>query len=113
MRPDKLKGHLDLLLLEILRVTPGHGYAVIGALRDRTDGTFDLPEGTVYPALHRLEDRHLLVSDWSDQSGRRRRVYRVTDRGLRALSQERSQWSEFVAAVEAVLHPSTIVASPI
>jgi PadR family transcriptional regulator, regulatory protein PadR len=69
MKPDKLKGHLDLLLMEILQVTPGHGYAVIGALRDRTDGTFDLPESTVYPALHRLEDCRLLVSDWSEQMG--------------------------------------------
>ena len=108
LKPDKLKGHLDLLLLEILRVTPGHGYAVIGALRDRTEGTFDLAEGTVYPALHRLEDRRLLVSDWSEENGRRRRVYRVTDRGLRALHQERSQWLEFVGAIEAVLRPTTI-----
>jgi PadR family transcriptional regulator, regulatory protein PadR len=112
MKPDKLKGHLDLLLLEILRGTPGHGYAVIAALRERTRGTFDLPEGTVYPALHRLEDQQLLVSDWSEESGRRRRVYRVTDRGLRALSEERTQWSTFVGAVEAILRPTTISVSP-
>jgi len=117
MKSDKLKGHLDLLLLETLRTAPGHGYAVIAALRDRTEGEFDLPEGTVYPALHRLEDRRLLASDWSDRSGRRRRVYRVTEEGLRALAEERSQWSSFVAAVDAVVRPAptgggSISASP-
>ena len=69
-----LKGHLDLLLLAILEDEQLHGYAVIEALRERSSGEFDLPEGTVYPALHRLEQERLLASRWSDASGRRRRV---------------------------------------
>src|SRR5215831_13345229 len=92
LKSDKLKGHLELLLLEILRDHPGHGYSVITRLRDTTEGTFDLPEGTVYPALHRLEDRGFLGSDWSNESGRRRRTYRVTAAGRRALDTERAEW---------------------
>jgi len=112
LRPDKLKGHLDLLLLEILAEGPAHGYAVITALRDRTDGTFDLPEGTVYPALHRFEDAGLLTSDWDSRSGRRRRIYRVTPRGRLVLADERRQWSRFAAAVDAVLRGSVPAVAP-
>ena len=64
MDRERLKGNLDLLLLSVLSSGPAHGYAIISALRDRSGGTFDLPEGTIYPALHRLEDAGLLVSTW-------------------------------------------------
>ena len=64
MERERLKGNLDLLLLSVLSSGPAHGYAIISALRDRSGGTFDLPEGTIYPALHRLEDSGLLVSTW-------------------------------------------------
>ena len=67
MRAEILKGHLDLLLLAAVRARPAHGYAVIDELRRRSGGTFDLPEGTVYPALHRLERGGLLASHWSDE----------------------------------------------
>ena len=73
MRADKLKGHLDLLLLAILEEGPSHGYAVIDKLRQRSDDAFDLPEGTVYPALHRLHEAGYLCSTWVDATGRRRR----------------------------------------
>ncbi len=56
MNRERIKGHLDLLLLSVLAAGPAHGYAIISALRERSEGTFDLPEGTIYPALHRLED---------------------------------------------------------
>ena len=59
MDRERLKGNLDLLLLSVLSSGPAHGYAIISALRDRSGGTFDLPEGTIYPALHRLEDAGL------------------------------------------------------
>jgi len=74
-----LKGHLDLLLLAVLLPQPAHGYAIIEGLRRASGGTFDLPEGTVYPALHKLELDGLLSSEWSDETGRRRRrVYAIT-----------------------------------
>ena len=76
---------LDLLLLSVLRVEPAHGYAVIEELRRRSEVAFDLPESTVYPALHRLEQDKLVTSEWAEVNGRRRRVYRLTDRGRAAL----------------------------
>jgi PadR family transcriptional regulator PadR len=102
MNRERLKGNLDLLLLSILSAGPAHGYAIITALRDRSDGTFDLPEGTIYPALHRLERSGLLASDWSDE-GRKRRVYALTDSGAAALAAERGEWRRFASGVQAVL----------
>ena len=103
MRAETLKGHLDFLLLAIVAAEPAHGYRIIDELKRRSGGAFDLPEGTVYPALHRLEQGGLLTSAWADGSGRRRRIYRVTGRGRRALARERRQWSGFKRAVEAVV----------
>jgi DNA-binding PadR family transcriptional regulator len=110
MGTDLVKGQLDLLLLGVLRGGPRHGYAVISDLRDHTEGTFDLPEGTVYPALHRLQDVGLLASDWEDVAGRRRRVYRLTDEGRVALAGEQQRWRSFASAVDAVLRARPSVA---
>jgi PadR family transcriptional regulator, regulatory protein PadR len=103
MNRERLKGHLDLLLLSVLSAGPAHGYAVISALRARSEGTFDLPEGTVYPALHRLEKSGLLASSWADADGRRRRVYALTDKGEAALAAERTEWRRFAGGVAAVV----------
>ena len=100
---EQLKGHLDLLLLAILQAGPAHGYEIISALRDRSDGTFDLPEGTVYPALHRLEAAGRLTSAWSETGGRRRRTYQLTGDGVVALRAERGAWRSFSAGIGAVL----------
>ncbi len=99
---ERLKGNLDLLLLSVLSAGPAHGYAIITALRDRSGGAFDLPEGTVYPALHRLEDSGLLASSWADAEGRRRRVYALTGKGVAALAAERTRWRRFATGVQAV-----------
>ena len=98
-----VRGHLDAMLLAVLRSGPDHGYAIIEKLRARSGGTFSLPEGTVYPALHRLEQEGLLSSHWAQVSGRRRRVYRLTRRGQAQLRERRRAWSEFATAVDAVL----------
>ncbi|HEX2744174.1 MAG TPA: helix-turn-helix transcriptional regulator [Streptosporangiaceae bacterium] len=103
MNRERLKGNLDLLLLSVLAAGPGHGYAIISALRDRSEGTFDLPEGTVYPALHRLEDAGLLASSWTDVNGRRRRIYGLTSRGAEALAAEQTEWRRFAVGVQAVV----------
>jgi transcriptional regulator len=100
---EALKGHLDLLLLSILANGPLHGYAVIENLRQRSSGTFDLPEGTIYPALHRLEKQELLKSDWTDESGRRKRIYKLTPRGRQALRQRQQEWQSFSQAVNATI----------
>jgi DNA-binding PadR family transcriptional regulator len=98
-----LKGHLDALVLATLGDEPLHGYAVIEALRARSEGAFDLAEGTVYPVLHRLEADGLLTSNWSTVAGRRRRIYRLSRRGRAALGRRRAEWQSFARAVESVL----------
>lgn len=102
MKAEALKGHLDALILAVVSGGPLHGYAIIEELKRRSGGELALPEGTVYPALHRLEEAGLLASSWSD-GGRRRRVYRLTRRGRRELGHQRSEWTQFVRTVEAVL----------
>ncbi len=96
---EALKGHLDLLLLAVLEKGPAHGYVIIDMLRERSAGTFDLPEGTVYPALHRLEEDGLLSSQWSETGGRRRRVYQLTFQGSQALAARQEEWKRFAKAV--------------
>jgi PadR family transcriptional regulator PadR len=103
MRAESLRGHLDALVLATLGDEPLHGYAVIEALRARSEGAFDLAEGTVYPVLHRLEADGLLTSSWSTAAGRRRRVYRLSRRGRSALGKQREEWRSFARAVDAVL----------
>jgi transcriptional regulator len=103
VRSEALKGHLDGLMLATLQAGPAHGYAIAQTLRARSDGAFDLPEGTLYPALHRLERAGLIASEWSTQAGRRRRTYRLTRSGETALGERRREWRQFATAVEAVL----------
>ena len=103
MQSEVLKGHLEMLLLATVAAEPAHGYRLVERLRDRSQGEFDLAEGTVYPALHRLEAGGLLSSQWSREAPRRRRVYQLTARGRAALAAERQEWRGFARAVEAVL----------
>jgi DNA-binding PadR family transcriptional regulator len=103
MRTDLLKGHLDLVLLSCLRQGPAHGYLIGRRLRERSRGEFDLLEGTLYPALHRLEAAGAVSSKWSSESGRRRRVYELTRKGNAALASRQSEWRQFTSTVDLVL----------
>ena len=103
MRADVLKGHLDLPLLAIVEDGAKHGYAVIEELWRRTDGSIDLPEGTVYPALHRLERAGLLSSDWTEVNGRRRRSYSLIQGRKRAVREKRREWTAFASTVQRVV----------
>jgi len=99
-----LRGHLDLLLLASLRDTgPAHGYAIIASLREQSLGVFDLPEGTVYPALRRLERDGLVDSEWDASAARRRRIYWLTAAGASALAARRRGWRDFARGMQAVL----------
>ena len=98
-----LKGHLDLLLLAAVQARPAHGYAIALVLRARSDQALDLPEGTLYPALHRLERDGLLASRWAEVNGRRRRVYQLTRKGERALTRQHAEWRNFVRTVDAIV----------
>ncbi|GII57184.1 PadR family transcriptional regulator [Planotetraspora thailandica] len=106
MNADSLRGHMDALLLSVVEHEPLHGYAIIEALRERSGGALDVPTGTVYPALRRLERMGWLTSEWATEGGRKRRTYRLTDSGRAALAGERSAWNSFTTAIGSVLDPS-------
>lgn len=95
------------MLLAALRRRPAHGYAIIEDLKSRSEGRFDLPEGTIYPVLHRLERQGLVTSEWSDASGRRRRVYRLTRKGQRALGEKAEAWRGFARGAAGALGRAT------
>ena len=103
MKSDAVNGQLDPLILATVAEDPAHGYAIVQQLRIRSGGVFDLAEGTIYPALHRLERDGLLSSAWVTEGGRRRRVYRITRSGRSTLRVRRGDWTQFARAVEAVL----------
>ena len=101
-----------MILLAVLAGRALHGYAVIAALRDGSGGRFELSEGAVYPALHRLEHLGLITSSWSVVDGRHRRVYRLTPAGRDKLSADRRAWLDFVAAVNGLLEPRSLPSCP-
>jgi DNA-binding PadR family transcriptional regulator len=103
MNRETLKGHLDLLLLAVVGAGAVHGYLIARRLAEASGGALDLPEGTLYPALHRLESKKLLSSSWATVGGRRRRVYDLTPAGEEALAQGRREWGSFAQAVDSVL----------
>jgi PadR family transcriptional regulator, regulatory protein PadR len=113
MKPDRVKGHLELLVLAVLSTGPTHGYAVINQLRDRSGGELDLPEGSVYPALHRLEDQGALAAEWRVVEGRRRKVYRLTPEGVATLADQRRDWRALARAIEAALRPTSPILRPV
>ena len=103
MGREAFSGHLDLLLLSALAAEARHGWGVIDHVRRTSGGRFDYPEGTIYPALHRLEEEGLLRSRWSNVDGRRRRVYELTRRGQRALAGRKLDWHDFARGIAAVI----------
>ena len=108
MEGEMLKGHLDMIVLAALAGGPTHGYGIIQEIRRRSGGVFDLPEGTIYPALHRLEKNGLLSSRWTTaESGRKRRVYTVTRHGRRALIDHRAIWQRFADAIGGLFADTT------
>jgi PadR family transcriptional regulator, regulatory protein PadR len=98
-----LRNNVDLMLMGVLRNGPAHGYAIIAALRVRSDGEFDLAEGTIYPALHRLERAGLVESSLESAQGRRRRTYALTARGRKEFTTQRRAWQSYVASMQAVI----------
>ena len=101
-----------MLVLSVLQGDPAHGYAVIQRLAARSDGAFDLPEGTAYPALYRLERGGLLVSSETVVDSRRRRVYRLTPAGEDALTERVSEWKSFARSVGRTLQAGVLSDDP-
>ena len=103
MHAEALRGHIDTMLLAALRAGPAHGYALVAGLAEQSAGAFELSEGTIYPALHRLEGDGLVESAWTKHAGRRRRVYSLTTRGEAALTERRGDWHVFARGMNALL----------
>ena len=103
---DRLRGTLDALVLKTLSWGPRHGYAIARWLEDTTDDAIQVEEGSLYPALYRLERRGLIEAEWgTSEIGRKAKIYRLTPAGRRQLRAETTEWSEFVRAVSLVLLP--------
>lgn len=100
---EALKGHLDMLLLAAVEAGAAHGYAISAHLRSSSEGVFDLADGTIYPALHRLERGGYIKGRWTATGGRRRKTYALTKKGERLLSSQRRDWDAFQRGVRAVL----------
>lgn len=102
---ELLRGHVERLLLAVLTGAPGHGYELAQRLAARSGGELGVPEGSLYPALHRLERGGFVTSRWDSRDGRRRRVYSLTASGRRQLRSWRADWQTFARAVDRVLEP--------
>jgi PadR family transcriptional regulator PadR len=94
---------IEALLVEVLAAGPLHGYGAIARIRERSGGELDFPEGTVYPALHRLERAGQIRSTMAIVDGRSRRLYELTDEGRRARTAHRAAWRSYSAAIDALL----------
>jgi PadR family transcriptional regulator, regulatory protein PadR len=99
-------GQLDGLLLAILQQGPMHGYAIASELRARSGGALEVPEGTLYPVLHKLEQEGLVRSHWEKVGGRRRRVYAASPKSQNALRERVESWQRLSSAIDAVLGPA-------
>jgi PadR family transcriptional regulator PadR len=103
-RTDLLQGTLDLLILRTLRPGELHGWGISKRVRALSNDVLQISQGSLYPALYRLEDRKLIEASWGiSAEGRKARFYRITDLGREALAQERASWRAFAGAIEAVL----------
>lgn len=102
VNPDFLRGHLEGLLLAVLADNPGHGYALSQRLAIRSGGELAVPEGSLYPALQRLERRGLVTSEWATVDGRRRRIYSLSAAGRRQAGAAASDWKMFSTALNRV-----------
>jgi PadR family transcriptional regulator, regulatory protein PadR len=101
---DALRGTLDLLVLKTLTLGPRHGWGIGEAIQQVTSGVLEVNQGSLYPALQRLEHRGVIRSEWGvSENGRRARYYSLTHAGRRALGAELDSWRRFAAAVETVL----------
>jgi PadR family transcriptional regulator PadR len=106
-RADLLQGTLDLLILQTLQRTPLHGWAISKRIRERSADILEIQQGSLYPALYRLEERGLIVADEGlSEQGRRVRVYRLSAAGKKQLSTEVAGWRLFARAVEHILEPA-------
>jgi PadR family transcriptional regulator PadR len=103
-KSDLPQGTLDLLILKVIALDPVHGYAVAQRLEQVSRGVVQVPEGSLYPALHRLENRGFLTADWKKtETGREAKFYRLTRKGRKQLEAEAESWQRLIEAVSLIL----------
>jgi len=107
LRADLLQGTLDMLILRTLQWGPQHGHGVGQAIRHSSSDLLQIERGSLYPALHRLEEQGLIASEWkASELNRRAKYYRLTPAGRRQLAAEKSRWDLLVKAIARVMRPS-------
>ncbi len=108
LRGELLQGTLDLLILQTLVAGAAHGHTIAHVIEHQSDDVLQVEHGSLYPALHRLEDRKWIASFWgTSENNRRARYYRLTPAGRRQLAEQTSRWDDVVRAINRVLRPST------
>src|SRR3954453_2428566 len=104
---DMVQGTLDLLILKTLVIGPAHGHTIAYAIERRSEDVLQVEHGSLYPALHRLEDRGWIASFWgTSENNRRARYYRLTPAGRKQLTEQTSRWDELVQAINRILRPA-------
>jgi transcriptional regulator len=103
-----LNGTVEMMMLEVLSAGPSYGYEIVQTVLSRSGGQFELKEGSLYPALHRLERQKLLSAYWTEIEGRRRKYYKLTAAGRKELQARRTEWQTFAAGVNGVLGLSSV-----
>src|ERR1700735_4427721 len=107
-RGDMLQGTLAMLILRTLLMAPAHGHTIASAIERSSEDILQVEHGSLYPALHRLEERGLIASFWgTSENNRRAKYYRITPAGRKHLAKERSRWDQIVNAIARVLGPAT------
>ena len=107
MQGELLQGTLDLLVLKTLALGPAHGHRIAYAIEHRSEEVLTVEHGSLYPALHRLEDRGWIASFWgTSENNRRARYYRLTPRGRAQLVEQTNRWDDIVRAVNRILRPA-------
>jgi len=107
MQGELLQGTLDLLILKTLAIGPAHGHTIAHNIAQRSDEVLQVEHGSLYPALHRLEDRGWISSFWgTSENNRRARYYRLTPKGRGQLATQTTRWDEIVHAINRILRPA-------
>jgi len=108
LQGEVLQGTLDLLVLQTLVLGPAHGHTIAYAIERRSNDVLQVEHGSLYPALHRLEDRGWIASFWgTSENNRKARYYRLTKAGKKQLAEQTSRWDQLVRAVNRVLRPAS------
>jgi PadR family transcriptional regulator PadR len=109
LQSEMLQGTLDMLILQTLVVGPAHGHTIAHAIEHQSEEVLQVEHGSLYPALHRLEDRGWIASFWgTSENNRKARYYRLTAAGRKQLREQTGRWDQLVRAINRVIRPATV-----